>query len=323
MKRILTALIALLGLLGWALGAPGPAQAQVATPQISTGGVRILNSGYPTWSQTGIVPENPAAQQFGAPSRVVLGTASASSYDSIDGNSTAGAVGYWGLRVVIERVSLGYETTTLAVTDAGGLTQEINDSTTFAFTFPADLAFGVSWDRHQKQVGANGYDVDGSNYGFVWRMSENLYLGGAAGKEDGIDLVAPTVVNSRDLWMLGLAYRSSGDFIWRVEYDIIEYANFKNAAGVDQYAVDLYGTNTQMLHLEMLRQKTIAAYTWYASKGVTGYTANTLSGYNFDVGYAPFEGFSIALRYEFSEREVAGVRTGRETATSYVVGYQF
>ena len=297
-----------------------PAWAQVAVPSLVPGGILVQNPGYPIFAESGYTPLNPAAMQFGAPSRIGGGVMQGASNDTIWGGNGKNYTGvFGGARLVVQRIALAVENNSYSVQYPTATISESNESFAFSFSFPEWLAFGFGADNHTREVGVTKYDVMGTTFG-VSLKSENFGAGMALGQETARDGITK---GARDTTVTGVSWREGGKVSWHLEYNIIAKGFFEDSAKVQVMTPDFFGHETHQALAEVVVNQFLIGYRMVQSTAQPGVGDLSLNGYALDVGYMPFEGPTITGRYEFSERKLGSTREAAEKLYSVQAGYQF
>ena len=300
------------------------AQAQVALPRIMPGAPRILNTRFPIEVGNTITPENPAALQWGGPSRFgggeILGVSS-HAVTELEGDISGRFVGF---RLVGESIALAGDTTDVSLESNFGFPVD-KSATTLAvsFRFPDSYAYGYSTTSSEQ----SGSDISGTLsvefekklFGISLRMTDDWYIGAATGTEEAT-LIQPSSnqILERDVFMSGIGFRSTGAVIWRMEFSMNKYEAFQDPAG-----------NLGSGHV--LRQGVLEVAFWNLVFGYTSYNLTgtgtrkdeTIDGFTLDFGYAPFSGLTITGRFERSIYEASGFEVAAEETNAIVVSLQF
>ena len=307
------------------------AHAQVAVPSIAPAALRINNSEIPIFATATFTPENPAALQWGAPSRIGGGTmVSANSSRRFDGKAESFKGTFAGLRLVGQRISLAAEVVDFEVLFPANVppalppkdVEERNSSLALAFSLPEWLAYGISSEKVERTIRNRRIEVDGATLGISWRVGENLFLGAAVGKDDATrTFPLPQKSAERDTLMAGVGLRGGGDLIWH-----IEYSYFRRKAFKDQFGVALPGFQGFEI-----QQGMIEAIWWDLLLGVTAYNGKSLESLNeeeiasltVDYGIAPLSGLTLTGRYERTEHTVGDIEFSIEQVHSAAITWQF
>lgn len=320
----------LMGVLAALLGLCVPlAQAQVATPELAPAGLRVYDSRFPISPMINIVPENPAAMQWGAPSRIGVGLLDGNKSDAFDGVSSSYDGNFGGFRWVRQRFSLGAETGGFTVEFPGApplaRLEKKQSSFALAFSWPESLAIGLAthkWtDDTLSPPGGQRDTLEFSSWtaGLSWRLGETFFVAGAFGQED-FQRTFPAVpgTEGRDHYMAGLGLRGGGTLIWRLEVDTFHHDDFKDPVNMG-FAP---GYDLNQFSAEGILGGWLLGGAAYDLKGLQP-MAPSISGYSLDVGYAPLTGLTLTWRYEHSEKNAGGTPISKEELNNAVVTWQF
>jgi len=318
--------IAFLAVVG-AMAAAGWAQAQVAVPELVPGGFRIVDSRFPIAPIGSMVPANPGALQWGAPSRISLGALRGHKLDQVDGNSLSYDGSYAGLRWIRPRVALAAESLDFAV-DFPGVApaphvEKRQGSLALSFSWPDSLAWGISSTSHAYQTVSPGpvlETLDGESWtaGLSWRLGESFFLGAGFGKDEGQLTGAFVGTVTRDHNMVGIGLRGGGALVWHLEADLFHRDDYKDNAG----AVQKPGYDLTLVTAEGIWGN------WLLTYSVHDATANAVpdafKGYVIDFGYAPLTGLTVTWRSEHSKHTgLGGAEVSAESADSIAISWGF
>lgn len=319
------------GLLLVLLAAP-PVWAQVAVPELVPAAPRLYGVTTPVFARSSVTPPNPAAMQWGAPSRIGGGWLEGDSEDTRPALGTSDKLRgqFGGVRWVGETVSLGLEVLNVDTDYPNSSIEEGGGAAAFAFAPLDNLAIGVSAEASEREeTGAipdRRLDLSGRALGASWRIGETLFLGGAVGRDylDVQDLEtagSPTLKTDRGYTMLGIGLRGGGGMVWHLEYDVIDRRNFR-----DRFGNSIFRGYT-------LQQGAVEVGFWGLLFGYASYRADVerppalgdmdISGFTLDGGILPLPGISIMGRLERTDVEVAGVKTTDEDVVSAMLTWQF
>jgi hypothetical protein len=334
-ERILRSSGLLLALL---LGATPWAQAQVAVPELAPAAVRLLNTRFPVGPtqitpispMSNIVPENPAALQWGSPSRIGGGVLQGDMSDLGDGTSNHYRGKFAGLRWVKQRVALAADTLDYSVqlTNLSGVVTDVEhkkQSVALSFSLPESLAWGVG-SRSLTFDDKNGVtpsriDSSGWNLGLSWRIGQILFLGAGLGHDTASLVIPPPAIfvgdAERDYHMEGIGLRGTGAVQWHLEADSFHTETFVDSNGnphLPGYDMTLYTAEVQI-------GAWLFGYAKHALSDLKG--TNHVNGYTVDFGLAPFSGLAITGRSELTRRESMGTTLAHERVTSAAILWQF
>lgn len=314
-------------LLAW--GAPW-AWAQVAVPEIGPGSVRTYDSRLTVLPSNSIVPENPAALRWGGPSRVVAGGLRGAASTATAGGSTSYNGTFAGLRAVGQMGAFAASTTHTTVKFPVAATlprrEKWMDSLALAFSYPGQLAWGVSATHYHADstpgyppiASINQEDSHGWTAGFSWRMGEHLFLGGGYG-EDKADLKgAYTGRTDRRHGMVGVGLRGGGTLVWHLEADRFRYDDNTDPAGL----VRLPGYEVTQYTAEGILGSWTLTYSGYKLQDTTG-PAPQVQGYSADFGFTPLYGLNLAWRFEHSDSTDNGTKVASQEVNALTVAWLF
>jgi len=323
MRKTMGTLAALLGL--WV----SLAHAQVAVPELAPAGLRVYNARFPIAPMINVVPENPAAMQWGAPSRIGGGVLDGARNSGLEGASSNYDGSFGGFRWVRQRFALGAETGSLNVEYPGapqvaGIEKK-QSSFALSFSWPETLAIGLAthqWTLDTRTPPGGQRDTlefSGWLAGLSWRLGEHFFAAGAFGQED-LERTFPVAPGSesRDHYMAGLALRGGGTLIWRLELDTFHRDDFKDP--VNKGFAPAYDLN--QLSAEGILGSWLLGGTAYDLQPLPS-GAPTISGYSVDAGYAPLSGLTLTWRFEHSEQKAGGTPISKEEINNAVVTWQF
>ncbi|HKI97612.1 MAG TPA: hypothetical protein VKB51_03960 [bacterium] len=319
--------VALLALL-LAYGTPW-ARAQVAVPEIGPVAVRLYDSREAITPSNNIVPDNPAALQWGAPSRIAGGTLNGHKSDQVDGKSTSYKGTFGGLRWVEQRTSIAVAGLDYKVDfPAGAPTPHLErhlSSGAIAFSVPTTLAwgFGVTHLNATTIPGSPVQETDarGWTLGASWRLSEGFFLGAGYGKEKATlsnPPLAQTGQFDRSHNMVGIGLRGGGTLVWHLEVDRLHRDDYKDNTGF----VVLPGYDQSLYTAEGILGSWLFGYAGYTIDG-QGPNQSRVQGYSADFGYAPLNGLTLTWRYENSKHSIAGLQVSSESLNSVALAWQF
>lgn len=318
------------------------AHAQVAVPELAPGATRIFSSQLPIPAMTSFVPENPAALQWGAPSRFGGGMMRGHKSHLLDGDSSSDDGTLVGFRLVSMSLAVAGESMDMAVdfpaTASGGEAHHEKSQSALAvsFAWPDWLAFGLASQQSSLRVrpsdaaALHGVDLNGWVAGASVKVGELLYVGGAYGRDEAKPAyVDPSVTARGEQGMVGIALRKGGDFIWRLEADVIHRNDFKD----DNDVKVLDGYELYLGSADIMWGNWLLGGTAYQSQDVVLNGAQAaaigtnpvvnLNGYTIDYGYAPLAGLTVTGRFEHSELTSDRIQISFEEINSLVITWQF
>lgn len=300
------------------------AQAQVALPRIIPGAPRVLNARFPVEAENSFVPTNPAALQWGGPTRFGGGLIDGVSSHAISQMSGTIAGKFSGFRLVGETLAVGGQITDYTLESNYGFPSAKSASTlALSFRLPASFAYGYSVTNSTLEMTdisqTTSTEFSKSLLGFSIKMSENWYIGAAVGNEEETrTLPGPLATLERDVRMSGIGFRSTGSVIWHMEASLVDSGDLVAMDGSKTYG-------------HLLKQGVLEVAFWDLIFGITSYNVagsgtrnnETISGYTLDYGYAPFSGLTITGRFERSTYDANGYVIAVEEINSLVVALQF
>lgn len=309
------------------------AGAQVAVPELAPLGVRQYSVRAPIVPMTNATPENPAAMQWGTPSRIGGGVFNGTVTDSVFGQSSRAEGTIGGFRFVGHGMALAAESMDIAV-DLPGIApapaaQLSKRARSVAASFPIvenGLAWGLSRDVlvMEGNTGAPGYtatrlDISGWTFGISGWWGDHFFWGAAAGTDSASQVLpGPPLDVKRDHNMVGLALRGGGSLVWRLEYDRLFRGDFQDTAG----NLVEYGYTTSQYSLEAVWIGIIASYTGYTVTDPLG-PGSQVKGSTFDFGIAPLTGITITARIERSDTSTPAGDTVSESIRTIGASWQF
>ena len=299
-------------------------QAQVALPRIIPGAPRILNTRFPIEVGNTIIPENPAALQWGGPSRFGGGEIAGVSSHAVTQLEGDISGRFAGFRLVGETVALAGETIDISLESNFGFPVEKSAATlAFSFSWPESYAFGYSATSSELNEtslsGTTSAEFEKKLFGVSWRMSDSWYIGAAAGTEEAtLSLPSSSQNLKRDIFMSGIGFRHTGGVIWHMEISMTESDPFE-----DQTGALSSGHLIRQGVLEAAFWNLVFGYTSFNLKGSGTRADETIEGFTLDFGYAPFSGFTVTGRFERSTYEASGFQVAIEETNALIVTLQF
>ena len=289
--RSLPAALALAGMLtlpGWA---PRPAEAQVAVPTI------IPVSPSLNGSPAGFVTPNPAAMQWGAPSRIGLGAGNGEIKPDA-GETTEYRATFGGARLVGQRLSIAGEAVSLR--DRSGPRDFAIDTGAGAVAARpmSPLVIGVGYANQDDRQGLIESTQTSLSGGASYRLGEWLYVGGALGQDklaikDKTDpLQTYRFDGDRPFWLAGAGIRYGGRVRIHPEYYMVDrdpfeengtkFSEVKAQAGVAEIGLGPLALGFRAAHNE---ERSIGSHI-------------KTDAQVYDVAWAPMLGLAIGVRFE-------------------------
>ncbi|MBI3993581.1 MAG: hypothetical protein HY342_09920, partial [Candidatus Lambdaproteobacteria bacterium] len=232
----------LLGLALLAMGAPGGASAQIAVPRLMPAGPTLFDPGSVPDS-AGVVPLNPAALQWAAPSTAGGGGARTDSIWTAPPRTPAEPTFhsfYGGGRWVGESFSIGAETVQLQDLEDALDVRASSNRAAAAVQFADMLALGLGYTSasvlHTPFTTDSVSDaVTVQEAGISLRLSESWFLGGSIGRETN----SRTAVHfsdaewnvDRDVAQYALGYRQGGSVLLHIEVGAVEHPEVTDKFG--------------------------------------------------------------------------------------------
>jgi len=274
------------------------AQAQVATTDLLPSAPRYLASFLPLFNGASVTPDNPAALQWGGPSRIVAGTMRLS--EGAPASDYSGQ--YLGGRAVGERWAAALEHTSTSGPGNEETTTSVSLSTALG-----PLAIGYGYEGYEEKLASDQFTEH--TLGGSWRIGDSFYVGFGLGSSDYSDSTGTTTAD-RSTSMYGLALRTEGDTRWYFAYDVVDKDDFTN--GVDfgfvaskaslQVGFGSFVVGVSSLNLDIK------------------VNTNELNATYFDLGWVPEKmGWTIAL--QVYDAEITG--GSPEKGSNVTVGYLF
>lgn len=211
--------LVLAGLLAAVLAA-GVAHAQVAVPELAPAAPRYYDAGTLGFNSATLTADNPAALQWGMPSRVAFGLIELEEQTTAGTTRTSEFSGnYVGGRGVWEGWALGAEH--LAVDeDAPGEGEETATSVHLAFRVLDALALGAGVDQAEASSGTASNEIDSTTFGAAVNVDDQFYVGYALSQDTFEDSAGTSA--DRDASMLGFGVRIESDWRWHFAYDVLD-----------------------------------------------------------------------------------------------------
>lgn len=289
-------------------------QAQVAVSELVPGAPRIIDPTQVIPSASFVTP-NPAAMQWGAPSRWGGGSISG---DRQQTAPTAGSVTeyggiYAGARVVGDDITVaGYLIEYSDETNAFNLAADWNVlAGGVAFQSGDRIAFGLSMERADNTASGVTADFNTINLGISFMASKNIFLGLALGSED-IEVAGES--GDRSVQKYGVGYRSGGQAQTHLEAYIIDRE--ENT----QFGSSVYSDSLEKV---IVAEAVLGSILLGASFTLISQDRNDqeISAITFDLGWAPKTGLSLLFHQESVTTESntsSASPTETETSTSAI-----
>ena len=291
-----------------------PASPRVGNPTLRVGvnGLSIPDAGF--------VPENPAAMQWGEPSRFGMGQFNAESEHNAFGapvkNDYDGF--YAGLRWVTEVLSFGAEIVNMEES------QNIykGDITNAALAFPMNefVALGAALNNADEEYFDDTDFTARPEVGLAVNLDDRFFIGLVIARdvlihEDGTN--PNNDFNSdRGVQKLGLGFRSGrrGGKIWHLEYYTITREPHENAAGIE-----FAQTDSQTVVIELIWQDLLIGFT------STDYDVDNTDGtvQTLDLGWVPKKGISLLGHIEQNTIEADFGVKYESSAAALSLAFQF
>jgi hypothetical protein len=299
---------------------PTEARAQVAVAPLSP--IAPIINGNPGQLSAGFVLLNPAAQQWGTPSRIGAGV--------LKGETDVMKQGTYdyegklaGLRWVGMTFGLAVERLSIDGTDPNTLEDFSQDQTNVGLSMRifAPVAIGVGYGKQNREAGTISQTVTTTTLGGSLRIGEIIYLGIAGGEDtrDYKDTSIPySSTDDRNYYIYGIGLRRGGTFSFHLEW----FASDRDAYNLGKSKTADLTSQTGVLEIGL----------WSFVLG--GRVATVDQEYNgnryktdaaiYDFAWAPFHGLTIGGRYEITKEkdEGSGVKSENEIR-AITIGWQF
>lgn len=287
------------------------AQAQVAVSELVPAAPRILDPEDIVPSAS-FVPANPAAMQWGAPSRWGVGTISGDRKQTAPtaGGTTDFGGFYAGVRVVSDDITFGAhlieysdETNTFSLNAdwnvlAGGVAFQSGDM----------IAFGASVERADNTSGGSTFDFNTITLGLSLNVSKDIFVGLALGTED---ITAPGESGDRSVQKYGVAYRTGGQTQYHLEAYIVDREeNSQFGSGVFSDSRE-----TVLVAEAIFGNLLVGASFITISRDRLN---QEISALTFDIGWAPKAGLSLMYHQESTTTENNASGTEFDTGTTAI-----
>ena len=293
------------------------ANAQVAVPPLNPAMPDIAAP--PGQVQAGFVTLNPAATQWGAPSRFGLGIVQAETGG--EGQKTVEFDGrYVGLRLVGELFSVAAEA--VEIISQNRKTQKLDVDTAnaaLAGEVTDFLAIGGGYSREIATGATSETDEQKTVAGVSFRLAEMFFVGAAMGTEElKITSSGSSIDAKRDLIMVGAGVRLGGPVLVHAEYYVINRDPYK----ISGFKID--ESESQVGVLELGALNFILGYRVTNTTITNAGVETKLTVQSADFAWAPEEGFTVGIHVEDAELEddATGVVTTADV-TALTVTLQF
>lgn len=300
------------------------AQAQVALPRIIPGAPRILNTRFPIEPGNTVTPENPAALQWGGPTRFLGGAlvgVSSHAVNQLEGDISGQIAGF---RLVGEYIAIAGDSTEISLSSDFGFSVD-KSATTLALSFmwPESYAYGVSTTTSELTIfdpgGTTSGEFEKTLFGISLRMTDVWYLGAAVGTESAtLNLPSPIENLERDIFMAGIGFRVTAAVIWHMEISATESEAFEDPTGTLDF-----GHTLKQGVLEVAFWNLTFGATSFSLSGTGSRSEETIEGFTLDFGYAPFSGLTLTGRFEKSTYAASGFEVAIEETNTVILSLQF
>jgi len=297
----------------WLLAAlAAPALAQVAAPSLLPVNPFVDAASY--YTALDFVTLNPAAMQWGAPSRIGAAALEVTR-DEGTGSDLNFAGEAYGARGVWERFSLAAEASSVKDDEASF---DYTQDTTF-YGLAAQpfgwLALGASQYEAKIDDGGNATTDTIGAYGVSLRLSEMFFVGYTSGRET-LDSYQLTEKVSRDVRAFGVGFRRGGSFNVHAEYYSFYRAPYKINGGYrakDQADVGV---------LELGLGSLVAGYRAFRYENKSD--SEKSDGQQVSLAWAPASGFTLGAHLATStDKNADGSKKADEEVRTISVGWQF
>jgi len=299
----------------------GTAQAQVAAPSLVPTAPRVLD---PTSvpAEANFTPANPAAMQWGAPSRVGIGTLrSRLTSDAPNTDDLTYQGNYGGARLVGESLSLGAEVASISEVESTFALDNSSANAALAAQFGGWMAFGVGYASNTIEFGNSTDESTTPSGGVSLRLGESFFVGGALGEQSlshsDDDPLSPDFEASRRVEWYGVGFRTGGDVLFHAEINVENRRHYEiNGRESGGYRVQQGVLELNVWNI-LLAARAGSVDTKIKGKSPLGYTAA-------DIGWAPLQGLALMLHVErLQDDDTASGYTDTFETTAASVAYQF
>lgn len=255
--------------------------------------------------------ENPAVIKWGAPSRIGFGavgqrTATDPATERIDFGG-----GFAGLRLVGETLAFGIEAVTLNDQESSIKDQREFGSAALAAQNGNVLAWGIGYNAYKQEqnggMGVQDFEVESKEqvFGISLRLADVWYIGGAVGREsvsrrafDPLLMMDQRFYGERDTVRAGLGFRRPGTVLVHAEVFGISRGDFDTRINGEKFGSE----NTSGGTLEFVFGSIlIGGEARRTKRNDSGDIISRTSG---AIGWAPRQGFTLTLHYEWQVLEV-------------------
>jgi hypothetical protein len=287
----------------------GVARAQVAVTELTPAAPRYFFSDALGIASATVTPDNPAAVQWGAPSRVAFGVFRLNETDpSTPGSDQTFKGKFLGFRGVGERWGFGIESLT-AERDTATF-KESASSAQLSYQVIPGLALGGGLERSKQDTGANTDTLKGRTFGLSVNLNKFFYLGYAMGTET-LDTGAGTS-GSRDTTLIGVAVRTEGSVRWHLAWDELDKDDYNGS-------VSGKGFDATMLTVQAGLGNWLLGGQRFKLEGKSA--SLDVRSTVFDVGWAPEKGLTVTGRLAKSETTTGGTVTKKDDLRAVNIAY--
>jgi hypothetical protein len=288
---------------------------QVATTDLVPAAPSVTAPGQ-IFADANLVPDNPAAMQWGKPSRFAIGNIAAER--SPLGVPTVNFDGYYaGLRYMQDTFAAGGEVVNL--NGDRNLYDESDQSGAVSYQAGDIIALGAGLRNGSVSYGSRS-TLTGYNLGVSLKVGETIYLGYGGGREhlkvkDATDVLQ--VDNTRGYTMYGAAFRSERGLRWYLGYDVIE-AESRH----DEFGNVFGGFKSNALTVQAIFSDILLSFSQVTRdvKESNAQLKTTVA----DLGYAPKKGlFAAARLINSTEYNSSGQKSAEDQMTALSIGYLF
>ena len=294
------------------------ANAQVAVPPLNPAMPDIAAP--PGQVQAGFVTLNPAATQWGAPSRVGLGIVQAETGG--EGQKTVDFEGrYVGLRLVGEIFSVAAEA--IEITSQNRKAQKLDIETAnaaLAGQVTKFLAVGGGYSREITTDDSSEADEQKTTVGISFRWAEMFFVGAARGTEE-LDFKVTSTGSKfdakRDLTMVGAGVRLGGAVLVHAEYYVINRDPYKISG------IEFNEKESQVGVLELGALNFVLGYRLTNTTITDAGVETKLTVQSADLAWAPEEGFTVGIHVEDAEQKDDAGNITTTDVTAITITFQF
>jgi hypothetical protein len=262
------------------------------------------------------VTPNPAAMQWGAPSRWGGGTISSDREQTAPTTGTPVEFGgiYAGARVLGKDLTVaGYMIELSDDTNAFSLEADWNVvAGGVAFQSGDNITFGVSMERADNTISGLSLDINTINLGLSVKASDKIYLGLALGSED---ISAASESGDRSVQKYGVGYRAGGQSQTHFEAYVVEREEN------DQFFAGAFSDSSEKV---LVAEVILGSLFLGGSFSTISQDRNRqeIEALIFDIGWAPKNGLALLYHQETATTEVkdsAGAVTSEDETTTTAI----